>query len=203
MKMICFDMEGVFTPEIWVNVALKTGIDALKITTRDEPDYDKLMHYRLEILEKHGITLAEIQEVIRGLDLLPGAREFFDGVRDMNQAVIVTDSFVEFAMPFIEKLGRPLVMCHNLETDSRGMITGYHLRQPDPKRKVVQAFQELKYKVIGIGDSYNDMGMIDQADQGIFFRPPANVVLDFPQYPVTHEYFELTQLIRETLVKLD
>lgn len=195
-------MEGVFTPEIWINVAKNTGIDALKITTRDEPDYDKLMQYRLGILEDNGITLADIQEVIRGLDLLPGARDFFDGVRAMNQAVIVTDSFVEFAMPFIEKLGKPLVLCHNLVTDHRGMITGYRLRQPDPKRKVVQAFQDLTYKVIGIGDSYNDMGMIEQADQGIFFRPPDNVVRDFPQYPVTREYPELTELIRETLQRL-
>lgn len=201
MKIVCFDMEGVFTPEIWVNVALKTGINELKITTRDEPDYDKLMQYRIGILEEHGITLKYIQDVISSLDLLPGAREFFDRVRSMTQAIVVTDSFVEFAMPFIEKLGKPLVLCHNLETDSRGMITGYKLRQPDPKRKVVEAFQGLKYRVVGIGDSYNDMGMIQQADKGIFFCPPDNVVSDYPQYPVTRNYAELETLIKESLDK--
>lgn len=201
MKIVCFDMEGVFTPEIWVNVALKTGINELKITTRDEPDYDKLMQYRIGILEEHGITLKYIQDVISSLDLLPGARDFFDRVRSMTQAIVVTDSFVEFAMPFIEKLGKPLVLCHNLETDSRGMITGYKLRQPDPKRKVVEAFQGLKYRVVGIGDSYNDMGMIQQADKGIFFCPPDNVVSDYPQYPVTRNYAELETLIKESLDK--
>lgn len=199
MKIVCFDMEGVFTPEIWVNVARKTGIDELKITTRDEPDYDKLMYYRIGILETHGITLKYIQDVISSLDLLPGAREFFDRVRSMTQAIVVTDSFVEFAMPFIDKLGKPLVLCHNLETDDRGMITGYKLRQPDPKRKVVEAFQSLRYRVVGIGDSYNDMGMIEQADKGIFFCPPDNVVSDYPQYPVTRNYDELEALIQESL----
>ncbi|MBU1009312.1 MAG: bifunctional phosphoserine phosphatase/homoserine phosphotransferase ThrH [Bacteroidetes bacterium] len=202
MNIVCFDMEGVFTPEIWVNVAKKTGIEALMITTRDEPDYDKLMRYRIDILEKHGITLAYIQEVIASLDLLPGARDFFDWVRDRSQAIVVTDSFVEFAMPFIEKLGRPLVLCHNLETDSQDMITGYKIRQPDPKRKVVEAFQQLRYKVIGIGDSYNDMGMIAQADKGIFFRPPDKVIQDYPQYPVTREYAELMALIETSLQTL-
>lgn len=196
-------MEGVFTPEIWVNVSLKTGIPELMRTTRDEPDYDKLMKYRIDILEAHGITLKDIQDVIASLDLLPGARAFFDEVRDICQAVVVTDSFVEFAMPFIEKLGRPLVLCHNLETDNRGMITGYRLRQPDPKRRVVEAFQELRYKVIGIGDSYNDMGMIAQADQGIFFKPPDNVVRDYPQYPVTRDYAGLMGMITDTLKKLE
>jgi phosphoserine/homoserine phosphotransferase len=192
-------MEGVFTPEIWINVAKKTGIDALKITTRDEPDYDKLMRYRIGILEENGITLKFIQEVIASLDLLDGARDFFDWVRDRSQVIVVTDSFVEFAMPFIDKLGRPLVLCHNLIVDDRGMITGYKLRQPDPKRMVVKAFQELKYKVIGIGDSYNDMGMIQQADRGIFYRPPEKVVKDYPMFPVTTNYSELKALIEESL----
>jgi len=195
-------MEGVFTPEIWINVAKKTGIDALKITTRDEPDYDKLMHYRIGILEEHKITLKYIQEVISSLELLDGAREFFDWVRERSQAIVVTDSFVQFAMPFIEKLGNPLVFCHHLITDERGMITGYQLRQPDPKRKVVQAFQSLNYKVIGIGDSYNDMGMIQQAEQGIFYRPPEKVVKDYPQFPVTHNYEELKDLIASSLLRL-
>jgi phosphoserine / homoserine phosphotransferase len=202
MNIVCFDMEGVFTPEIWINVARATGIDALKITTRDEPDYDKLMLSRIGILREHGITLSYIQKVIASLDLLPGAREFFDSVRERSQAIVVTDSFVEFATPFIEKLGRPLVLCHNLTTDSQGMITGYNLRQPDPKRRVVEAFQQLKYRVIGIGDSYNDMGMIQQADQGIFFRPPDKVVMDYPQFPVTRDYPELREKIEEALERL-
>jgi phosphoserine / homoserine phosphotransferase len=201
MNIVCFDMEGVFTPEIWVNVARKTGIDSLKITTRDEPDYDKLMKYRIGILEENGITLKFIQEVIASLELLEGAREFFDWVRDRSQAIVVTDSFVEFAMPFIEKMGRPLVLCHNLIVDHRGMITGYQIRQPDPKRCVVKAFQDLKYRVIGIGDSYNDMGMIQQADQGIFYRPPDKVVMDYPQFPVTKDYKELMALIEDTLIR--
>jgi phosphoserine / homoserine phosphotransferase len=202
MHIICFDMEGVFTPEIWVNVARKTGIEALRITTRDEPDYDKLMHYRIGILHEHGITLTYIQEVIASLDLLPGARDFFDWVRERSQAVVVTDSFVEFAMPFIEKLGKPLVLCHNLVVDENDMIVGYNLRQPDPKRCVVEAFQRLRYQVIGIGDSYNDMGMIEQADQGIFYCPPDNVVKDYPQYPVTRNYEALKQMILDSIEKL-
>jgi phosphoserine/homoserine phosphotransferase len=194
-------MEGVFTPEIWVNVARKTGIEELKITTRDEPDYDKLMQYRINILERHNITLSYIQEVIASLDLLPGAKSFFEDIRTHTQAIVVTDSFVEFAMPFIEKLGKPLVLCHNLITDERGMITGYKLRQPDPKRKVVQAFQSLTYEVIAIGDSYNDMGMIQQADHGILYCPPENVVKDYPRYPVTGNYAELTSLINKYILK--
>ena len=191
MNIICFDMEGVFTPEIWVNVAKKTGIDELKITTRDEPDYDKLMMYRIGILEQHGITLKYIQEVISSLDLLPGARNFMDWAREQSQVVVVTDSFVEFALPFIEKLGKPLVLCHNLITNSLGMISGYTLRQPDPKRRSVEAFQSLKYRIIAIGDSYNDISMLLQAEQGILYRPPQNVKEEYPQLPVTTNYEEL------------
>jgi len=202
MKIVCFDMEGVFTPEIWVNVAIRTGIDDLKITTRNEPDYNKLMKYRIDILKKHGITLKYIQEVISSLDLLPGAREFFDRIRSTEQAIVVTDSFIEFAMHFIEKLGRPLVFCHNFTVDNNGMITDYNLRQPDPKRKVVEAFQSLKYKVVGIGDSYNDMGMIQQADKGILYCPPECVVRDYPQYPVTINYAELETLIKDSITTL-
>jgi phosphoserine/homoserine phosphotransferase len=202
MNIICFDLEGVFTPEIWVNVAKRTGIDKLKITTRDEPDYDKLMKYRINILEKEGITLKLIQEVISSLDLLEGARDFMDWARAQSQVIVVTDSFVEFAMPFIAKLGNPLVLCHNLVVDERGMIINYTLRQPDPKRKVVEAFQGLKYKVVGIGDSYNDMGMIQQAEVGILFRPPDNVVKDYPMFPVTRTYEELKIYISKALKQL-
>lgn len=186
-----------------MNVARKTGIEALKITTRDEPDYDKLMRYRIGILNEHGITLPFIQKVIASLELLEGAKDFFDEIRNHSQAIIVTDSFAQFAMPFIGKLGNPLVFCHQLITDEAGLITGYLLRQPDPKRKVVQAFQQMNYKVIGIGDSYNDMGMIQQAEYGIFFRPPTRVVEDFPQYPVTENYAELRDLILEALGRFE
>jgi len=199
MNIICFDMEGVFTPEIWVNVARKTGIDALKITTRDEPDYDKLMHYRIGILGESGITLSDIQEVIASLNLLEGAREFMDWVRSRSQVIVVTDSFVEFAMPFIEKLGKPLVLCHSLITDERGMITGYKLRQEDPKRKTVEAFQGLKYRIIAIGDSYNDISMLLQAEHGILYRPPDKVKAEYPQLPVTTNYEELKKAIEELI----
>jgi len=197
MKIVCFDMEGVFTPEIWVNVAKKTGIEELKITTRDEPDYDKLMKYRIGIMEQHGITLPYIQEVITSLDLLEGAREFMDWVRARVQAIVVTDSFVEFATPFIEKLGKPLVLCHHLVTDSRNMIVDYKLRQPDPKRKTVEAFQSLTYEIIAIGDSYNDISMLLQAEQGILYRPPVNVKTEYPQLPVCMNYDELKTKLTE------
>lgn len=195
MNIVCCDMEGVYTPEIWINVSKRTGIEELKITTRDEPDYDKLMKYRIGILEQHGITLKYIQEVIASLDLLEGAREFFDWLRSINQVIVVTDSFVEFAMPFIEKLGKPLVLCHSLVTDHRGMITGYTLRQPDPKAKTVEAFQFLKYRVVAIGDSYNDISMLKQADQGILYRPPDKVRTEFTQFPVAMNYEELKAII--------
>jgi phosphoserine/homoserine phosphotransferase len=199
MKIVCFDMEGVFTPEIWVNVAKKTGIEELKITTRDEPDYDKLMKYRIGIMEQHGITLHYIQEVIASLDLLDGAREFMDWVRARVQAIVVTDSFVEFATPFIEKLGKPLVLCHHLITDSRGMIVDYKLRQPDPKRKTVEAFQSLTYEIIAIGDSYNDISMLLKAEKGILYRPPVNVIVEYPQLPVCMDYEQLKEKITEYL----
>jgi len=199
MKIVCFDMEGVFTPEIWVNVAKKAGIEELKITTRDEPDYDKLMKYRIGIMEQQGITLQYIQEVIASLDLLDGAREFMDWVRTRVQAIVVTDSFVEFATPFIEKLGKPLVLCHHLITDSRGMIVDYKLRQPDPKRKTVEAFQSLTYEIIAIGDSYNDISMLLQAEKGILYRPPVNVIAEYPQLPVCMDYGQLKEKITEYL----
>jgi len=195
MNLICFDMEGVFTPEIWVNVAKKTGIDVLTRTTRDEPDYDKLMKWRIEILKENNISLADIQQVISTLPLLDGARDFFDWARARCQVVITTDSFVQFAGPFIEKLGRPLVLCHELNIDQAGMIVGYTLRQDDQKTKAVKAFQGLNYTVTAIGDSYNDMGMIQQANHGILFRPPDKVRAEFPQFPVAMDYAALKEEI--------
>ncbi|MEI6577239.1 MAG: bifunctional phosphoserine phosphatase/homoserine phosphotransferase ThrH [Bacteroidota bacterium] len=195
MNLICFDMEGVFTPEIWVNVAKKTGIEVLCRTTRDEPDYDKLMNWRIVILREHQISLKDIQNVIATLPLLEGAKEFFDWARSRCQVVITTDSFVQFAGPFIEKLGNPLVLCHELNVDEQGMICGYTLRQQDQKTQAVKAFQGLNYQVIAIGDSYNDMGMIQQANHGILFRPPDKVREEFPGFPVAMDYSELRGVI--------
>ena len=187
MWIVCADLEGVFVPEIWVNVALKTGIEELKLTTRDIKDYDQLMKYRLEILDKHNLKLRDIQDVINTLDPLPGALEFIREIRKATRFAIVSDTFVEFAQPLMDKLENPFLLCHNLETDSTGRIVNYHLRQSDPKRKTVQAFKSLMYNVVAFGDSYNDVTMIAEADKGILFCPPENVKADFPQYPVVND----------------
>jgi len=197
--IITLDLEGVFTPEIWIAVAETTGIPALRRTTRDEPDYDKLMRYRIAILEEQGITLADIQDVIANMGLLPGAREFLDWLRSRSQAIILSDTFYEFAAPLMAQLGHPTLLCNMLEVDERDMITGYKLRIVSGKRKAVQALKALNFRVIASGDSYNDMTMLEEADHGILFRPPPNVIADYPQFPVTTEYEELKQRI-ETLL---
>jgi len=184
MWIICADLEGVFVPEIWINVAKKTGIDELKLTTRDIKDYDQLMRYRLEILDKHNLKLQDIQEVINTLQPLPDALDFIREIRKLTRFAIVSDTFVEFAQPLMDKLENPFLLCHSLETDSTGRITNYLLRQSDPKRKTVEAFKSLKYNVVAFGDSYNDVTMLQAADRGILFCPPDNVKADFPQYPV-------------------
>lgn len=184
MWIICADLEGVFVPEIWINVAKKTGIDELKLTTRDIKDYDQLMRYRLEILDKHNLKLQDIQEVINTLQPLPGALDFIREIRKLTRFAIVSDTFVEFAQPLMDKLENPFLLCHSLETDSTGRITNYLLRQSDPKRKTVEAFKSLKYNVVAFGDSYNDVTMLQAADRGILFCPPDNVKADFPKYPV-------------------
>ncbi len=176
MHIVCFDLEGIFYPEIWHQVANKTGIDELMLTTRDEPDYNKLMIRRLEILNEHGITLKDIQDVISKMNLLPGSKKFMDWVRSVTQVVVVTDSFIEFATPFMKKLDYPFILCHDLETDENGMIANYCLRINDMKRKTVLAFKEMNYKIIAVGDSYNDMAMLLEADHGILFRPSDNVI---------------------------
>ena len=191
MILACLDLEGVLVPEIWIAVSERTGIEALRRTTRDEPDYDKLMRGRLEILEANGLGLPDIQRVIGELEPLPGAREFLDWLRGRFQVVILSDTFYEFAEPFMRKLGWPTLLCHRLEIDEKGMITDYKIRQPDPKRASVQAFRSLKYRVIATGDSYNDTSMLSEADAGILFRPPDNVIAEFPQFPVAREYAEL------------
>ena len=199
MDILLFDLEGVFTPEVWINVALKTGIDELKVTTRDEPDYNKLMKRRLKILKENGITLQDIQAIIAGMELLPGARDFIDWVRTITQVIVVTDSYVEFAMPLLEKLGYPTCFCHNLETNGDGIITDYKLRIENMKKETVKALKQMNYKVIATGDSYNDVAMLLEADNGILFRPPDNVVEEFPQFPVVMDYPELKKIIANHL----
>jgi len=199
MWIVCADLEGVFVPEIWVNVALKTGIEQLKLTTRDIKDYDQLMKYRLEILDKHNLKLQDIQAVINTLDPLPGALEFIREIRKATRFAIVSDTFVEFAQPLMDKLENPFLLCHNLETDSTGRITNYKLRQADPKRKTVEAFKSLNYNVLAFGDSYNDVTMISRADKGILFCPPDNVKADYPQYPVVTDLDSLKKEILNTI----
>jgi phosphoserine/homoserine phosphotransferase len=196
MNLACLDLEGVLVPEIWLDVAKQTGIEALKRTTRDEPDYDVLMKQRLEILSKHGLGLTAIQEVIAAMRPLPGAAEFLDWVRERHQLVILSDTFYQFAAPLMRQLGYPTLLCHNLEVDDSGKIVDYHLRQPDPKRRSVRAFHDLNLKVIAAGDSYNDTNMLLEADAGILFRPPENVIREFPQLPVARDYDELREAFK-------
>ncbi|MHA1913741.1 MAG: bifunctional phosphoserine phosphatase/homoserine phosphotransferase ThrH, partial [Promethearchaeota archaeon] len=179
MHLICLDLEGVFTPEIWEVVAEKTKIDELKLTTRDIPDYDVLMKQRLRILRDNNIKLTEIQRIISQIELLPGALEFYKWLRTTSQTIILTDSYVEFIQPFSRKLGYPMIFCHNLEIDKEGMIVNYKLRLKDMKKKTINAFKKLNYQIIAIGDSYNDVGMLNEADYGIFFRPPKNIVKEY------------------------
>lgn len=195
MYIICSDLEGVFVPEVWINIADHTGIEELRITTRDEPDYDKLMNYRLGILDQHGLKLKDIQDVIATIKPLEGAAEFLWWIRKRTQAIIVSDTFAQFADPLMEQLDRPTIFCHNLIVDDEDRITGYKLRQPDPKKKVTIALQSLEYKVIAFGDSYNDTSMLLQADIGILFCPPDNVIADFPQLPVCRNYEELKSIL--------
>lgn len=191
MKLACLDLEGVLIPEIWINVAERTGIEALRRTTRDEPDYDLLMRGRLEILAEHGLGLPDIQKVIGSMRPLEGAPEFLDWLRERFQVVILSDTFYEFADPLMAQLGRPTLFCHRIETDDSGRIVDYHIRLEDQKRKAIEAFHQLNFQVIAAGDSYNDTSMLSEADVGILFRPPDNVIEDFPQFPVTRSFEEL------------
>tara|TARA_A100001035_G_scaffold116811_1_gene91738 strand:+ start:553 stop:1170 length:618 start_codon:yes stop_codon:yes gene_type:complete len=195
MDLVCLDLEGVLVPEIWVEFSNSTGIEELKLTTRDIADYDLLMRKRLSVLGERGLTLSAIQEVIAQLDPLPGAKSFLDGIRMDYQLVILSDTFYEFASPLMKKLGWPTLMCHKLNISSDGVIDGYQLRQPDPKRQAVKALKSLNYKVLAAGDSYNDTTMLAEADAGFLFRAPDTVVSEFPQYPVTSDYVELRTFI--------
>jgi len=195
MWVICADLEGVFVPEIWVNVAKKTGIDKLKLTTRDIKDYDELMKYRLQVLDENNLKIKDIQNIIATLTPLDGALDFVRWLREVTRFTIVSDTFIEFAQPLMNQLENPLLLCHSLEIDETGRVANYKLRQPDPKRKTVEAFQSLKYKVLAFGDSYNDISMLKAADIGILFCPPDNVVADYPEFPVVQSIPELKKLI--------
>ena len=199
MYIVCFDLEGVFTPEVWIAVSKATGIGELKLTTRDISDYDVLMKNRIAILKNNKITLKDIQEIISRMDLLTGARDFLDYIRSIAQVVIVTDSFIEFVTPFMKKLGFPMCFCHNLEINEEGIITDYKIRISKMKKKTVLAFKKLNYEVIAAGDSYNDVSMLLEAKHGVLFRPPKNVIEQFPELPVVNEYDELKDLISKYL----
>ena len=194
--IVTLDLEGVLVPEIWIAFAKKTGIEQLKLTTRDIPDYDELMAGRLVILDENGFKLADIQEVIGTLAPLDGARAFLDELRSITQVVILSDTFEEFAAPLMRQLAWPALLCHRLEIDGEGRVANYRLRQRDQKRRAVAAFRGLNYNVIAVGDSYNDTTMLGEADTGFLFRPPDSVRAEFPQFESTGEYSGLMALIR-------
>ena len=191
MQLVCLDLEGVLVPEIWIEFAERTGIPELRRTTRDEPDYDKLMKYRLDILASKKLGLPDIQKVISEMGPMAGAKDFLDELRQQFQVIILSDTFYEFAMPLMKQLGMPCLFCHKLEADSNGILVNYHLRMPNQKKEAVQRFKELNFKVIAAGDSYNDTAMLGEAHAGILFHPPENVIREFPQFPVTNSYSEL------------
>jgi len=203
MVVTCLDLEGVLVPEIWIAFAEKTGIEKLRLTTRDIPDYDELMRGRLKILDENNLKLADIQEVIGGIAPLPGAKEFLSWLESEFQVIILSDTFSQFAGPLMEQLGYPTLFCHNLVVDEAGRIADYRLRIPDAKTKTVAALKLLNLKVIAAGDSYNDTGMLKEADVGILFRAPENVVEEFPQFPVTRTYEEFKTAIIEASKKLE
>ena len=201
MQIVCLDLEGVLVPEIWIEFAERTGIPALRRTTRDEPDYDTLMKYRLGILAEHKLGLPDIQKVIAEMGPMQGARAFVDGLREDYQVIILSDTFYEFAHPLMRQLGWPTLFCHSLEADASGMLVAYHLRMPDQKREAVQRFKELKFTIVAAGDSYNDTAMLGEAHGGILFHPPENVIREFPQYPVVLNYDDLRTEIDKAFAK--
>lgn len=191
MEIACLDLEGVLVPEIWIEFAKKTGIEELKATTRDIPDYDVLMKQRIRILDQHGLKLKDIQEVIATLKPLDGAVEFVNWLRERFQVVILSDTFYEFSQPLMRQLGFPTLLCHRLITDDAGRVVDYKLRQADPKRQSIRAFKTIYYRTIAAGDSYNDTTMLAEADAGILFHAPQNVINEFPQFPAVHTYEDL------------
>ncbi len=191
MQIVCLDLEGVLVPEIWIEFAARTGIPELRRTTRDEPNYDKLMSYRLAVLAENKLGLPDIQKVIAEMGPVDGARAFVDGLRETYQLIILSDTFYEFAHPLMRQLGWPTLFCHSLEADADGQVVNYRLRMPDQKREAVQRLKELRFSVVAAGDSYNDTAMLGEAHAGILFRPPEKVIEEFPQYPVTQTFAEL------------
>ena len=202
MIVVCLDLEGVLVPEIWIEVARRTGIRALERTTRDEPDYDKLMRYRLEILAREKLRLADIEAVIADMGPLDGAAGFLGELRERHQVVILSDTFYEFARPLMRQLGWPTLFCHRLEIDAGGHVANYRLRMPDQKRAAVEALRALRFAIVAAGDSYNDIAMLAAADAGIFFRPPDSIAAQFPQFTVTRSYVELAAAIEDAAGRL-
>ena len=202
MKIVCLDLEGVLVPEIWITFAERTGIPELRRTTRDEPNYDTLMKYRLGILAEHGLGLPDIQKVIGELSPFPGAKEFLDKLREDFEVIILSDTFYEFAKPLMKQLGLPTLFCHSLEANAEGILVNYHLRMPDQKREAVKRFKELNFKVVAAGDSYNDTAMLGEAHGGILFHPPENVVREFPQFPVVRDYDSLRAEIDKAFARV-
>ena len=192
--IVTLDLEGVLVPEIWIAVAERTGIEELRRTTRDEPDYDKLMKGRLAILDQHGLTMSLITDVIAGLDPMPGAKDFLDALRARTQVIILSDTFEQFAAPLMRQLGMPAILCHQLVVQN-DRIVDYALRMPDQKRHAVEAFRSLNYRVVAAGDSYNDAAMLGAADAGFWFHAPDAITAQFPQFGATHTYEELTAAI--------
>ena len=202
MQVVCLDLEGVLIPEIWIAFAERTGIADFRRTTRDEPDYDQLMRWRLGLLRQHGLKLADIQAVIGGMAPMDGARDFLDDLRARYQVIILSDTFYEFADPMMRQLGRPTLFCHKLVVDADGFVADYKLRQPNQKFHAVNALKGLNYQVIAAGDSYNDTGMLGAADAGFFIHPPESIVAQFPQYPVNRSYAELKASIDGAAARL-
>ncbi len=202
MQVVCLDLEGVLIPEIWIAFAERTGIAEFRRTTRDEPDYDKLMRWRLGLLRQHGLKLADIQAVIAGMAPMDGAKDFLDDLRSRYQVIILSDTFYEFADPMMRQLGRPTLFCHKLVVDADGFVADYKLRQPNQKFHAVNALKSLNYQVIAAGDSYNDTGMLGAADAGFFIHPPESIVAQFPQYPVNRSYAELQASIDGAAARL-
>ena len=200
MQIVCLDLEGVLVPEIWIEFAARTGIPELRLTTRDEPNYDKLMSYRLAILAANKLGLPDIQKVIAEMGPLAGARAFLDGLRADYQLIILSDTFYEFAHPLMRQLGWPTLFCHSLEADAAGRVVNYHLRMPDQKREAVRRLKELRFTVVAAGDSYNDTAMLAEAHAGILFHPPDNVIREFPQFPVTYSYADLRSELDKAFV---
>ncbi len=196
MDIVCLDLEGVLVPEIWIAFAKESGIDELKLTTRDEPDYDKLMKFRLETLKKHGLGLKEIQKTIEKISPMEGAREFLDELREMTQVIILSDTFAEFAKPLMKKLGWPTIFCNSLEVAENGEIMGYRMRVEKSKYTTVKALQSIGYNTIASGDSYNDMGMIQASKAGFLFKSPKSIQEQFPQVPAYDTYEELLDAIK-------